>query len=346
MRILFGFLLLLCSAVQAGAPVVPGKVLQFPADFGAHPEFQTEWWYVTGWLQDGKGKSTGFQVTFFRSATTNDPANPSAFKATQLIIGHAAVSDPAHGKLRHDQRSAREGMGLAWAKTGDTDVRLDGWTMKRQADGSYQVCIAGKEVNLDLRLTPTQPPLLQGDGGFSRKGPRPAQASYYYSKPQLQVRGTASGSNVTGHAWLDHEWSSEALDPEATGWDWIGANLDDGSALMAFQVRNRQGGKLWAHAALRDRNGQLTQFDTGEVSFHPQASWRSPRTGASYPVATTIRTGSTAWQIKPLQQDQELDSRRSTGAVYWEGAVTVDRDGKPAGRGYLEMTGYDKPMKL
>jgi predicted secreted hydrolase len=343
------FLMFLFAAhglAAAAAPVVPGKTLQFPADFGAHPEFQTEWWYVTGWLQDGRGRPLGFQVTFFRSLTANNPDNPSAFKATQLVIGHAALSDPARGKLHHDQRSAREGMGLAFAKTGDTDLKLDSWTMKRRPDGSYAVRISGKEVQLDLTLTPTQAPMLQGDGGFSRKGPRPAQASYYYSKPQLKVSGTAAGGAVTGTAWLDHEWSSEAIDPVATGWDWIGINLDDGGALMAFQVRDRQGGKLWAHAALRDKTGKLTQFAPGEVSFHPQASWRSPRTGASYPVATTIRTGSTAWQIKPLQQDQELDSRRSTGAVYWEGAVTVDRDGKPAGRGYLEMTGYDKPMKL
>ena len=341
--------LLLCLSMQAwagGLPVLPGKTLAFPRDFGAHPEYQTEWWYVTGWLQDAAGKPLGFQVTFFRSKTSNDPANPSAFKATQLVIGHAALSDPSLGKLKHDQRRAREGMGLAWARTDDTDLKLDSWTMRRQADGSYLVRIDGKEVDLALTLTPTQAPMLQGDGGFSRKGPRPAQASYYYSKPQLKVSGTAAGKPVTGHAWLDHEWSSEALDPDATGWDWIGANLADGSALMAFQVRDRRGGKLWAHAALRDSKGIVTRYAPEQVSFQPQASWRSPRTGATYPVATTIRTGSTAWQIKPLQDDQELDSRASTGAVYWEGAVTVDRDGKPAGHGYLEMTGYVKPMKL
>lgn len=344
--LLLALLWCLSLFAYAGEAVVPGKALTFPADFGAHPTFKTEWWYVTGWLKDRQGKALGFQVTFFRSATSNDPANPSAFKATQLVIGHAALSDPAKGKLLHDERSAREGMGIAWAKPGDTDLKLGSWTMQRQADGSYTVRVDGKQVTLDLRLRPTQPPMLQGQGGFSRKGPRPAQASYYYSKPQLQVSGSAGDRPVTGHAWLDHEWSSEALDPAASGWDWVGINLADGGALMAFQVRDRQGGKLWAHAALRDKDGKVTQYPPGEVTFQPQASWRSPRTGATYPVATTIRTGSTAWQIRPLQQDQELDSRRSTGAVYWEGAVTVDRDGKPAGHGYLEMTGYDKPMKL
>jgi predicted secreted hydrolase len=136
------------------------------------------------------------------------------------------------------------------------------------------------------------------------------------------------------------------LDPDATGWDWIGANLDDGSALMAFQIRSKQGDKLWAHAAMRDASGKVTQYLPGQVSFTPQARWKSPRTNAVYPVATTLVTGATSWSIKPLQDDQELDARRSTGAVYWEGAVTLTRDGKPAGRGYLEMTGYVKPMTL
>ena len=173
-----------------------------------------------------------------------------------------------------------------------------------------------------------------------------AQASYYYSEPQLAVTGTTSRGAVTGHAWLDHEWSSEALDPQAAGWDWVGLNLDDGSALMAFQIRGKQGGKLWAHATLRDAAGRVTRFAPGDVVFTPRAHWRSPRTNAEYPVATELRTGQAAWQIKPMQDDQELDSRRSTGAVYWEGAVTVERDGKRAGQGYLEMTGYVDPIQL
>jgi predicted secreted hydrolase len=151
---------------------------------------------------------------------------------------------------------------------------------------------------------------------------------------------------VTGAAWLDHEWSSEALDPDAAGWDWLGANLGDGSALMAFQIRDKQGGKLWAHATLRDPSGKVTQYSPGQVSFTPQARWKSPRTNAVYPVATTIVTGAASWSITPLQVDQELDARRSTGSVYWEGAVTITRDGAQVGRGYLEMTGYDRPMTL
>ena len=355
MRFLFAFLLLAAQWCHAApptfAPVTPGATLSFPKDFGAHPEFRTEWWYVTGWLKTSDGKPLGFQVTFFRSRTEHDPANPSAFAPKQLIIAHAAVSDPALGKLVHDQRSAREGFGLAYARTGTTDLKLDDWRMLRNSDGSYTVSIKSAQVAMDLRLAPTQPVLLQGAGGFSRKGANPRNASYYYSEPHLQVSGTVAhakggGGKVKGTAWLDHEWSSEALDPSATGWDWVGANLDDGSALMAFQIRSKQGGKLWSHAMLRDASGKVTQYRPDQVSFIPQARWKSPRTNAVYPVATTIVTGGTRWQVKPLQNDQELDSRQSTGAIYWEGAVTIDRDGVPAGRGYLEMTGYDRPMKL
>ena len=351
-------LMLPLQAAQAAppvfAPVTPfaaGQSLRLPFDFGAHPDFRTEWWYATGWLKTPDGKPLGFQVTFFRSATEHDRANPSAFAPRQLIIAHAALSDPAEGKLLHDQKIAREGFGLAYAKTGDTDLKLDDWRMRRGPDGSYQVTLAARQFSLQLNLAPTQAVLPQGERGYSRKGPRPQQASYYYSTPQLRTSGSVTrrggkAQAVSGVAWLDHEWSSQLLDPDAAGWDWIGANLDDGGALMAFQIRSRSGAKLWAHATIRDASGKIRQYSPDQVSFIPQAHWRSPRTKADYPVATRLITGGTIWHIAPLQNDQELDSRRSTGAVYWEGAVTISRDGKPAGRAYLEMTGYDRPMKL
>jgi len=336
---------------SAVTPLAPGATLHLPADFGAHPGFRTEWWYATGWLRTADGKPLGYQVTFFRSATGADPANPSAFAPKQLIIAHAALSDPAVGHLLHDQKSAREGFGLAYAKVGDTDVKLDDWQLRRNADGSYQASVTAPDFSLELRLVPRQPVLLQGQGGYSQKGPKPAQASYYYSQPQLATSGTvrrngAAPLAVTGTTWLDHEWSSQVLDADASGWDWLGANLADGGALMAFQIRSRTGAKLWAHAALRTAAGAVTQFGPDQVSFTPQTLWRSPRTNAVYPVATRIVTGAITWQVAPLQADQELDSRRSTGAVYWEGAVQVQRDGSPAGAGYLELTGYDGPLKL
>ena len=347
-------LLLMAPLAFAEAPtfpvVTPERAIRLPQDTGSHPDFRTEWWYATGWLTTPDNKPIGFQVTFFRSATEHDRANPSQFAPKQLIIAHAALSDPAAGKLLHDQKVAREGFGIAHAKVGNTDVKLEDWTFVRHADGSYKAEVKARDFSFSLKLSPTQKPLLQGENGYSRKGPQPEQASYYYSEPQLKVSGSITRKNkievVSGHAWLDHEWSSTVLDPKASGWDWLGANLQDGSALMAFQIRDMKGAKLWAHATLRDAKGNLTQYPPEQVSFTAQRRWRSPHTNASYPVAQTIQTGATLWQLTPLQDDQELDSRRSVGSVYWEGAVHIERDGKPAGQGYLEMTGYLKPLKL
>jgi predicted secreted hydrolase len=355
MRFLAWLALTLLTACAWAAPprlsaVVPGKPLSFPADFGAHPSFHTEWWYVTGWLETPDKQPLGFQVTLFRSATEHDADNPSRFAPKQLVIGHAALSDPHQGRLLHDQKSARAGFGFAHAREGNTDLKLGAWTFVRENDGRYRVSIPAREFTLELSLTPTQPLLLQGEHGYSQKGPRPEQASYYYSEPQLQVAGKllrdGKPTAVRGHAWLDHEWSTSVLDPAAAGWDWVGANLDDGSALMAFQIRGKGGAKLWAHATLRTPDGAIRQYAPEQVRFTPQRRWRSARTGATYPVAMQLRTGAVEWELQPLQDDQELDSRLSTGAVYWEGAVTIKRDGMPVGRGYLELTGYLKAMKL
>jgi predicted secreted hydrolase len=359
MRFILGVLLSLLTLLALPAraepplfaPVTPGAALTFPRDYGAHPEFRTEWWYVTGWVETPDKRPLGFQVTFFRSRTGVDGANPSHFTPRQLVIGHAALSDPAVGRLVHDQRSAREGFGLAWARPGNTDLKLDDWRMVRDQDGTYRVTIRSNQLTLELRLRPTQPVLAQGQGGYSRKGPSAQHASYYYSEPQLAVTGSVgragmAATTVTGSAWLDHEWSSEALQPDAVGWNWVGANLDDGGALMAFQIRDKQGGKLWSHATRRDKAGKVTHYAPEQITFTPKTLWTSPRTQATYPIATTITTGDQVWQIVPLQNDQELDSRRSTGAVYWEGAVTIQQNGRRVGRGYLEMTGYVQPMKL
>lgn len=365
------FLVICCSllaifstACLAAPPdfslVRPGVALKFPADFGAHPAFRNEWWYVTGMVETPDHQSIGFQITFFRSATDHDRDNPSAFAPSQLVIAHAALSDPKVGLLLHDQKSARSGFGLAYAKEGNTDVKLRDWNLLRNADGSYQAQVQARDFALKVQLKPTQPILLQGASGYSRKGPKQEQASYYYSEPQLQVTGKllrldATGKTaktaltevkISGKAWLDHEWSTSVLDTQATGWDWLGANLDNGDVLMAFQIRNQRGEAIWSHATLRDKSGQVTQFQSEHIRFQAVRTWKSARTNAAYPVATVISTGDMQWQINPVQDDQELDSRRSTGAVYWEGAVTIQKNGKRAGQGYLEMTGYVKPMKL
>ncbi len=335
------------DAASAIYPVAePDRELAFPRDHGAHSDYRTEWWYVTGWVEHD-GLERGFQITFFRSRPGLQEDNQSSFAPTQLIFAHAAIADPRRGRLLHDQRAAREGFGLAYARTETTDVAIDRWKLARLGDG-YHASILAEDFVLDLRLIPTQPLLLQGQDGFSRKGPLPHHASYYYSLPQLQVEGTVRTDNgvvaVKGKAWLDHEWSSQVLPDDAQGWDWVSVNLADGGALMAFRMRSTSGGMLWAGGSVRDRHGGLTILNPDDVAFEPQRIWRSPRTGADYPVSMRVHAGRYDLEIEPLMDDQELDSSASTGIVYWEGAVRARSGGETIGRGYLELTGYaDRP---
>jgi predicted secreted hydrolase len=341
------------SSTDAAAPsyaaVTAGHRLVFPADHGSHPQFRTEWWYVTGWLTTEHGEPLGFQVTFFRTKPDIDENNPSAFAPHQLLIAHCAISDPKRGRLWQDQRIRRAGMGLAEAATGDTHVWIDNWSLKR-GTAAYTAKIDAEDFAVDLTLIETQALLLNGDSGVSRKGPSPSAASYYYSVPHLRVTGavTRQGSTdrVAGEAWLDHEWSSEYLDSQAVGWDWIGIDLADGAALMAFRIRGPQGEQRWAGGTLRGGDGQVQILQPADVEFHAGRHWTSPRTRIAYPVQWRVRAGSREFDLEPLLDDQENDTRLSTGAIYWEGAVRAYEQGRLVGRGYLELTGYGERLRL
>jgi len=329
--------------------VDPEARVELPADHGSHPDYRTEWWYVTGWLETDGGEPLGFQVTFFRTRPDIPAGNPSAFAPTQLIIAHGALSDTRLGRLRHAERIARASHGLAGADAGDTRVWLDGWRLQRDG-ASYRTRVDGDDFAFELALETTQPAMVNGRGGYSRKGPRPESASFYYSVPQLRVTGTVERNGrreaVTGHAWLDHEWSTALLDERAVGWDWIGVNLDDGGALMAFRLRDAEGDAVWAGGSIRSTDGRLRVLEPADVAFLPQRRWRSPRTGIEYPVSWIVRAGDQTWSIEPLMDDQESDSRATTGSVYWEGAVRATRERSEEGRGYLELTGYGEPLRL
>jgi predicted secreted hydrolase len=332
------------------ASALPPAKLTFPRDHGAHPAFRTEWWYITGHARSG-AREFGFQVTFFRSRVGPTQTMRSRFAAKQLVFAHAALTDVSGRKLWHDQRIAREGFGVALAAQGDTQVRLHDWSLQRQPAGAYAAKIPATGFALELQCAPTQPLLLQGDDGLSRKGPQPEEASYYYSQPQLAVSGALTLQDrrfaVTGKAWLDHEWSEELLDREAVGWDWIGMNLDDGSALTAFRLRKQDGGTLWDGGSFRPAQGSAHIFRRGEAVFDPQRRWTSPLSGAVYPVEWVVRTPAGVYTVKAVVDNQELDSRASTGSIYWEGLSDLfDSRGKQAGRGYLEMTGYSQRMRL
>jgi predicted secreted hydrolase len=310
--------------------VLPGYRMQFPRDHGSHPGFRQEWWYVTGWLKTATGIDLGFQITFFRTRTNIETSNPSAFTPRQVILAHAALSDPRLGRLRHAERAARTALGLAGSREATTEVWVDDWRLELGSN-AYSASVVARDFSLELNFEAKQGPFLQGENGFSRKGRRAGEASYYYSRPHLIVSGKANGEPVTGTAWLDHEWSSQYMAQEAAGWDWCGINLDDGGALMAFRMRGREGGIVFAPEG---------------VSFEPVRTWKSPRTGTVYPVSTIVRTRKETLRLEPLMDDQELDARASTGTIYWEGAVTAYAGQAPVGRGYLELTGYWRPMKL
>ncbi len=333
------------------APVLPDNPLRFPADHGAHWMYRTEWWYLTAWL-DRPNNPLGLQLTFFRTRTRHDPKNPSRFAPKQLMFGHAALADPTQPRLFHDELAAR----VMPSMMSGTDTALSmrspqgSWFLKREANDVYRAVVKAANFEYSLTIRPPGPPVAQGRNGFSRKGPKASQASYYYSRPQCQIEGDISigeqpALRVTGTGWLDHEWSSELLDPSAVGWDWIGLNLDNGDALMAFRIRNRDGNAIFTHARWI-RNGVVQPTET--LNWQVQRVWQSPRTGARYPVEARIRIGELDALLIPLMDDQEINASRSTQTVYWEGAVRLveKASGQRIGRGYLELTGYHGKIRF
>ena len=326
-----------------------GTPFRFPRDLGSHPQYRTEWWYITGWAWNEAGVEFGVQITFFRNRPDVQESNPGALAPKQLVFAHTALARKQAGRLQYDQRSGRVGLGLAGADETDTHVWLDDWFLKRTNE-SYFTQVAARDYLFDLSFQPTQPLLLQGEAGFSRKGPQDTQASYYYSIPHLAIAGTIQTEGerhtVHGRAWLDHEWSGEYLAAAAAGWDWTGINLDDGSALMAFRIRGKDGRDYWTGGTLRDADGRRRVFAPGEIRFTPVRHWRSPRNNVDYPVAMRVSAGELTLELEPMMDDQELDSRSSTGGIYWEGAVRAKRGAAAVGVGYLELTGYAVPLKV
>lgn len=353
-------------ALAGPATALPARVLRFPRDYGSHPELRTEWWYITGHAR-ADDRLWGFQITFFRSRVDAAQAMQSAFAARQLIFAHAALTDVQGRRQLHDQRIARAGFGIAHALEADTQVRLRDWSLVRQGGATpgssrYAIRAQAEGFALELDCTSTQSVLLQGSGGLSRKGPDPQQASYYYSQPQLAVTGaiTLAGRRMAvaqapapdNRAWMDHECSEALMHPDAVGWDWIGMNLHDGAALTAFRLRRADGSTLWAGGSWRAAGaGSGTDgvqvFAPDAVVFTPLRRWRSNASGARYPVQWRVETPAGAFVVQALLDDQELDSRGSTGAVYWEGLCALqDTSGRETGRGYLEMTGYTRRLQL
>jgi predicted secreted hydrolase len=339
----------LSGGEQAGfARALGPRRFTFPADHGPHPEFRSEWWYVTGQLRAGE-RRFGYQFTIFRQALAPAaPPRPSAWASRQVYLGHLAVSDIGAGRFDSFERVAREGLGLGGAQAVPLRVWVEDWSLERegQVDGLFPLRLRaradneGRTVTLSLSLEPGRGPVLQGDAGLSAKGPEPGNASYYYSMTRLPTRGrlTLDGVafDVEGQSWLDREWSTSALGPELEGWDWLALHLLDGRDVMVYRLRRRDGTPVaQSRATIIAADGQTRVFDA--FTLTPLAWWRSPGSGVRYPVSMrlTVPAAALTLEVRPLLQDQEL----RVSVRYWEGAVEAFAP-RLAGSGYLELTGY------
>jgi predicted secreted hydrolase len=331
---------------------VPGAI-EFPRDLGPHNDYQTEWWYYTGNLATADGRPFGFQFTIFRRALLPEEMIEagSDWRTSQLYLAHFTVSDIAAGQFYPAERFSRGAAGLAGARAQPYRVWLEDWTVEEIAPGQVRLQARSAEAALDLILTETLPPVLHGDRGLSPKGPEPGNASYYYSIVQQQATGTVTTGgqtfDVRGQAWKDHEWSTSALSAGAVGWDWVSLQLDNGGALMLFEIR-RDDGSLEATSAgsYITPDGEVQHLALGDWTLEVTDTWTSPTSGAEYPAGWRITVPSIDLELtgRPKMASQELN----VSTVYWEGAVDFEGtlDGEPIeAQGYIELTGYAGSME-
>jgi len=327
----------------------PGRNLSFPSDHGNHPTFKTEWWYFTGHLATSNDRHFGFELTFFRVALADVPENLSRWRPRELYPAHFAISDLDTGRFHYREKVVRAGPGLAGSEPGNLNVWTQNWSAR--LDGEvFRVQAAVPEMKLDLQLKSLKPAVLHGEGGYSRKGPKPDQASHYYSLTRLEGRGNldleGESHDVTASAWMDHEFMSSLLTEEEVGWDWFSLQLDSGEDLMLFQVRRRGDSQsrtvsgTWVSEA-----GESSTLSGQEIELIPLDFWKSPATEAIYPIAWRIRIPSHQLELEVQASipNQELITLRSTGVIYWEGSVAAvgsQAGAEIRGQGYLELTGY------
>ena len=332
------------------------RPLSFPEDFGAHPDYRTEWWYYTGNLQTSEGRHFGFELTIFRVGllppTVDLPAD-SQWYGHSLYFAHFALSDIADEHFYAFERYSRPGPGLAGAEAAPYHVWIEDWGITELSPGLYHLQASQAGIALDLRLTDEMGVVLHGVNGYSRKGHSATNASYYYSQPRLRADGTVQVNGVhypvSGLAWKDHEFSTSVLDENQIGWDWFSLQFDDGAALMLFQLRERAGGTSDSSSGTfisRDGTARLVQKTDFEITV--LSEWRRPHTTGTYPAAWTIQMDDPSCQleVEPWMADQEIHFQAVT---YWEGAVHFEGqcNGVPArGNGYVELTGYAGNMPL
>lgn len=346
---------LLGGELQGYARADRVRTLQFPADHGAHPDFRSEWWYLTGNLEDETGHRYGFQFTIFRLALAPEPrTGNSAWATRQAYMGHLAVTDVASGHIHAFERFSRGALGLAGAQAQPFRVWLDDWQLRAQEDGAWpwELQAIAEGIGLQLQLEARKPLVLQGEQGLSRKGPEAGNASYYYSFTRLLAQGELQLDGkrlaVSGPAWLDREWSTSLLSPEVEGWDWFSLQFDDGSELMLYQLRKKDGIVEDFGAGLHvPTAGKPRVLSGSDFQLEPVDYWTSPHTKTAYPTGWRVRIPALQadFTVTAATADQELD----LSVRYWEGAVDVrgSVQEQPAqGVGYMELTGYGGSSRL
>ncbi len=341
------------SGNEAGfARAVEPLAFSFPRDHGPHPDYRTEWWYHTGNLAAADGTLYGYQLTFFRSALTPDmPARTSDLATNQVYMAHFALTDGGRGEHESFERYSRGASGLAGATGEPTySVWLEDWRVDTVGPGTYRLVAAADgadgPIALDLTLRETRDPVFHGENGLHQKGPEVGNASYYYSLIALQSEGTVTSNGRTveigGLSWMDHEFSTSALTGNAIGWDWFSMQLDNGAALMVYEIRTADGGVLpFVNGTIIWPDGTQQGISEEDFVLTPTGEWTSERTGITYPSGWTLVFAELAIDltIVPLIADQEM----AVSFVYWEGSTQVTgtlRGEAVQGRGYAELTGY------
>ncbi len=338
----------LAGADTAGfARALEPRPFVFPADHGPHPDFRTEWWYVTANLESALGDRFGVQLTIFRSALAPEGSSAvSDWTTNQAYMGHFALTDVAANRFSAFERFARGAQGLAGARSAPPRAWLEDWQVEAIEDDAFRIRASEQGLSVELILRPSKALVLQGEEGLSQKGPGVGNASYYYSFTRMQADGMVwrdgRETAVEGSAWLDREWSTSALAEGQVGWDWFALQLDDGRDLMVYQMRRADGtADPYSKGVLVGPRGGRTPLDLEDIDLTVEERWTSPSTGVTYPAlwSLAVPNAGIALRIEPVRSDQELD----VTFRYWEGAVDVEglSDGEPvSGVGYVELTGY------
>ena len=350
-------LMLLVNPLAAQYRVaIPGYRYEFPRDNFSHPDFQTEWWYYTGNLKAADGHEFGFELTFFREALTREAQKTSNWSASDVYMAHLALSDISGGKFYHRERLNRSGPGIAGADAGTGRIWNGNWMIMWSGDRQNLEAI-DDQFALHLALESQKPPVIHGIDGVSQKSAGPGHASHYISLTRLAVTGDIDLGEkkfqVSGTAWMDHEFFTQQLAAEQTGWDWFSLQLGDNTELMLFRMRRKDGSiDPFSSGTYVDSGGRATHLLQKDFSLQPAGdTWKSVEDHAVYPIHWHVAVPSLKIDLDvttPLKQ-QELAGKTSLSPSYWEGAIRLSgiRDAAPiAGAGYLEMTGYDRPLQM